>query len=234
VPEFRSKDTWTIFRIMAEFVEGFETLGAVWPAVSIFGGARVQRCDDAYRLGTEIAHRLGREGFAIITGGGPGVMEAANRGAHNAGVPSIGLNIKLPNEQDANGYADTTIQFDYFFARKVMFVKYSCAVVMLPGGFGTCDELFECLTLKQTQKMKDIPVILVGSEGAPPRPARREGPRAVPRGRPARGGRRAGHRGLAAHAARPYPAVRGVARPSRAKLRGKWALQALGLRAACY
>ncbi len=148
---------------MAEFVEGFETLGPVWPAVSIFGGARVQRCDEVYRLGTEIAHGLGREGFAIITGGGPGVMEAANRGAHNAGVPSIGLNIKLPHEQGSNGYADTVINFDYFFARKVMFVKYACAVVMLPGGFGTFDELFECLTLKQTQKMKDIPIILVGS-----------------------------------------------------------------------
>ena len=162
--EFRSKDTWIIFRIMAEFVEGFETLGPVWPAVSIFGGARVAPCDDVYRLGTEIARRLGREGFAIITGGGPGVMEAANRGAREAGVPSIGLNIKLPHEQDANAYADTVIDFDYFFARKVMFVKYSCATVMLPGGFGTLDELFECLTLKQTQKMKDIPVILVGRD----------------------------------------------------------------------
>ena len=132
--------------------------------MSIFGGARVAPCDEAYRLGRELARRLGGEGFAIITGGGPGVMESANRGAREAGVPSIGLNIKLPHEQDANRYADTVIDFDYFFARKVMFVKYACAAVMLPGGFGTLDELFECLTLKQTQKMKDIPVILVGSD----------------------------------------------------------------------
>ena len=149
---------------MAEFVEGFETLGPVWPAVSIFGGARVQRSHPTYALSREIGRSLAEEGFAIVTGGGPGAMEAANRGAKEANAPSIGLNIKLPQEQDSNPYADTVIHFDYFFARKVMFVKYSCAFVGLPGGFGTLDEMFECLTLKQTEKMKDFPVILVDSD----------------------------------------------------------------------
>ena len=162
--EFRSKDTWTIFRIMAEFVEGFETLQPIFPAVSVFGGARVPRDSPIYALGREIGRCLGREGFAVITGGGPGAMEAANRGAHEVEAPSVGLNIKLPFEQHDNGYADTVLQFDYFFARKVMFVKYACAFVMLPGGFGTLDELFECLTLKQTGKSRDTPIILVGSE----------------------------------------------------------------------
>jgi len=163
VTEFRSKDTWTLFRIMAEFVEGFETLSPIYPAVSVFGGARVPRDSEIYQLGREIGRCLGREGFAVITGGGPGAMEAANRGAHEVQAPSIGLNIKLPFEQHDNGYADTVIHFDYFFARKVMFVKYACAFVMLPGGFGTLDEMFECLTLKQTGKSRDTPVILVGS-----------------------------------------------------------------------
>jgi uncharacterized protein (TIGR00730 family) len=164
VKELRSKDTWTIFRIMAEFVEGFETLAPIWPAVSVFGGARAARDGAVYELGREIGRALGKEGFAVITGGGPGAMEAANRGAREAEAPSIGLNIKLPFEQHDNGYADTVIHFDYFFARKVMFVKYACAFVMLPGGFGTLDEMFECLTLKQTGKSRDIPVILVGSD----------------------------------------------------------------------
>ena len=162
--ELRSKDTWTIFRIMAEFVEGFETLAPIWPAVSVFGGARAARDGKVYALGREIGQALGREGFAVITGGGPGAMEAANRGAREAQAPSVGLNIKLPFEQHDNGYADTVIHFDYFFARKVMFVKYACAFVMLPGGFGTLDEMFECLTLKQTGKSRDIPVILVGTD----------------------------------------------------------------------
>ncbi len=164
MPEFRSKDTWLIFRIMAEFVEGFETLGAVWPAVSIFGGARVQRSHPTYKLAREIGQNLAKEGFAVVTGGGPGAMEGANRGAKDANGSSIGLNIKLPMEQHSNPYADTVIHFDYFFARKVMFVKYSCAFVGLPGGFGTLDEMFECLTLKQTEKMKNFPVILVDSD----------------------------------------------------------------------
>jgi uncharacterized protein (TIGR00730 family) len=149
---------------MAEFVEGFETLAPIWPAVSVFGGARAARDGKVYALGREIGQALGREGFAVITGGGPGAMEAANRGAREVDAPSVGLNIKLPFEQHDNGYADTVIHFDYFFARKVMFVKYACAFVMLPGGFGTLDEMFECLTLKQTGKSRDIPVILVGTD----------------------------------------------------------------------
>ena len=158
--DFRSKDTWQIFRIMAEFVEGFETLGPVWPAVSVFGGARLPPGSDTYTQGERIGELLAGEGFGVITGAGPGAMEAVNRGAQTAGGPSIGLNIKLPFEQAANPYADTVIDFDYFFARKVMFVKYACAFIGLPGGFGTLDEMFECLTLKQTEKMKSFPVIL--------------------------------------------------------------------------
>jgi uncharacterized protein (TIGR00730 family) len=159
----RSKDTWQVFRIMAEFVEGFETLGEVWPAVSVFGGSRIGADHVLYTHAEEIGYRLARHGFAVITGGGPGAMEAANRGAERGGGRSIGLNIKLPLEQAPNKHADTVIHFDYFFARKVMFVKYACAFVGLPGGYGTLDEMFECLTLKQTQKMKNFPVILFGS-----------------------------------------------------------------------
>ena len=162
--DFRSRDTWQIFRIMAEFVEGFETLGPVWPAVSVFGGARVEEDSAIYREGQRIGELLAAEGFAVITGAGPGAMDAVNRGAKKAGGPSIGLNIKLPSEQPPNPHADTVITFDYFFARKVMFVKYACAFVGLPGGYGTLDETFECLTLKQTQKMKNFPVILYGSD----------------------------------------------------------------------
>ena len=164
VSDFRSKDTWQVFRIMAEFVEGFETLGPVWPAVSVFGGARVPLDSALYEQAEEIGSRLAKEGFAVITGAGPGAMEAVNLGAKKAGGPSIGLNIKLPSEQVPNPHADTVIHFDYFFARKVMFVKYACAFVGLPGGYGTLDETFECLTLKQTQKMKNFPVILFGSD----------------------------------------------------------------------
>ena len=161
--DFRSKDTWQIFRIMAEFVEGFETLGPVWPAVSVFGGARLPRESETYAHAEKIGVLLGDEGFGVITGAGPGAMEAVNRGAQRAGGPTIGLNIKLPFEQHPNPYADTVIDFDYFFARKVMFVKYACAFIGLPGGFGTLDEMFECLTLKQTEKMKSFPVILFDS-----------------------------------------------------------------------
>ncbi|MBW2282433.1 MAG: TIGR00730 family Rossman fold protein [Deltaproteobacteria bacterium] len=162
--DLRHKDTWQVFRIMAEFVEGFETLAPYYPAVSVFGGSRIAPGSETYRLAQEVATALAKEGFAVITGGGPGAMEAANAGAKEGGAPSIGLNIKLPFEQAANTFADTVIEFDYFFARKVMFVKYACALICLPGGFGTLDETFECLTLKQTGKMKDFPVILVGSE----------------------------------------------------------------------
>ncbi len=160
----RAKDTWIIFRIMAEFVEGFETLAPIWPSVSMFGGARVARSSPVYTQAEEIAYLLATSGFNIITGGGPGAMEAANEGAVRGGAHSIGLNIKLPDEQAPNPHADTVIHFDYFFARKVMFVKYACAFVGMPGGYGTLDEMFECLTLKQTGKMKNFPVILFGSE----------------------------------------------------------------------
>ena len=160
----RAKDTWIVFRIMAEFVEGFETLAPVWPAVSIFGGARVPRSSPVYRQAEEIAYLLAQRGFNVITGGGPGAMDAANLGARRGGARSIGLNIKLPSEQEPNSHADTVIHFDYFFARKVMFVKYACAFIGLPGGYGTLDEMFECLTLKQTSKMKNFPVILFGRD----------------------------------------------------------------------
>jgi len=163
VKEFRTKDTWTVFRIMAEFVEGFETLASVWPAVSVFGGARVARDSETYRQAETVARLLAESGFAVITGGGPGAMEAASRGARMGGGRTVGLNIKLPSEQRPNRYVETVVNFDYFFVRKVMFVKYACAFVGLPGGYGTLDEMFECLTLKQTRKMKNFPVILFGT-----------------------------------------------------------------------
>jgi uncharacterized protein (TIGR00730 family) len=149
---------------MAEFVEGFETLGPIWPAVSIFGGARIHKKSELSTAAERIACLLAKRGFAVITGGGPGAMEAANRGAHKANGNTVGLNIKLPFEQKPNRYADPQLHFDYFFVRKVMFVKHSCAFVGLPGGYGTLDEMFECLTLKQTRKMKNFPVILYGKE----------------------------------------------------------------------
>lgn len=158
----RAKDTWTVFKIMGEFVEGFESLRPVWPAVSVFGGARVPR-EHPYSIEAgRVASALAKAGFSIITGGGPGIMEAANRGAREAGGQSIGLNIKLPWEQRANDHVETSLLFDYFFVRKVMFVKYSCGFVGLPGGFGTLDEIFEAITLKQTGKMPPFPVVLFG------------------------------------------------------------------------
>ncbi|CAG1000905.1 pyrimidine/purine-5'-nucleotide nucleosidase [Myxococcaceae bacterium] len=160
----RARDTWTVFKIMGEFVEGFETLRAVWPAVSIFGSARVRPGHRYYRQAVEIATALSRAGFSIITGGGPGVMAAANRGARQGRGRSVGLSIKLPKEQKPNRFADLQLEFEYFFARKVMFVKYASGFVVLPGGFGTLDEFFEALTLKQTGKIHDFPVILFGSE----------------------------------------------------------------------
>ncbi len=162
--DMRGKDTWAVFKIMAEFVEGFETLRPVWPAVSIFGSARLRRNHPWYRQTVEVAEALSKAGFSIITGGGPGVMEAANKGARLGRGSSIGLNIKLPYEQSANRFADPVIHFDYFFARKVMFVKYACGFVAMPGGFGTFDEIFEALTLKQTGKIHEFPVILYGSD----------------------------------------------------------------------
>ncbi len=149
---------------MGEFVEGFETLRPVWPSVSIFGSARARKGDRYYQDAVRIAEALSNAGFSIITGGGSGIMEAANRGAKKGPGDSIGLNIRLPEEQKPNGYADTVIHFNYFFARKVMFVKYACAFVALPGGFGTLDEVFEALTLKQTGKIHDFPVILFGKD----------------------------------------------------------------------
>ena len=160
----RAKDTWTLFKIMAEFVEGFETLRPVWPAVSIFGSARVPPESPYYQEATKVAAALADAGFSIITGGGPGIMEAANRGARQGEGRSIGLNIKLPFEQGPNPYADRQVSFQYFFARKVMFVKYACALVGMPGGFGTLDEIFEALTLSQTGKIHEFPVVLFGSK----------------------------------------------------------------------
>jgi len=162
--DYRSKDTWTVFKIMGEFVEGFETLRSVWPSVSIFGSARTPRGHPYFEQGVAVAEALSKAGFSIITGGGGGIMEAANEGARRGKGRSIGLNIKLPHEQHPNSHADLTINFDYFFARKVMFMKYACAFVALPGGFGTLDEIFEALTLKQTEKIHDFPVVFIGTD----------------------------------------------------------------------
>jgi uncharacterized protein (TIGR00730 family) len=162
-PDFTSSDPWRVFRIMGEFVEGFDALAHVGPAVTIFGSARVPPGSDEYRAATDVARRLGEAGFAVITGGGPGIMEAANRGAREAGVLSIGCNIELPFEQHLNPYVDIAINFRYFFVRKTMFVKYAEAFIIFPGGFGTLDELFESLTLIQTGKVRDFPVILFDS-----------------------------------------------------------------------
>jgi uncharacterized protein (TIGR00730 family) len=157
-----TKDSWRIFRIISEFVEGFEEMANIGPAVSIFGSARIPRGHEHYQFAEKVARLLVRAGYAVITGGGPGVMEAANRGAFEEGGKSVGLNIELPFEEEPNEYIKTLVNFRYFFVRKVTFVKYSSAFVILPGGFGTLDELFESLTLIQTQKIKPFPVVLVG------------------------------------------------------------------------
>lgn len=162
--DFRVKDTWSVFRIMAEFVEGFETLRPLWPAVSIFGSARLVAGTQTYEQARRLARAVSDAGFNVITGGGPGAMEAANLGASEGKSQSIGLNIKLPKEQDPNEFAATVIHHKYFFVRKVMFVKYAVGFVGLPGGFGTLDEIFEALTLRQTGKMKDFPVLLFGRD----------------------------------------------------------------------
>src|SRR5262245_43005558 len=164
IDDFTAKDTWRIFRIMAEFVEGFETLARIPPAVAMFGSARALPGSHAYESARGIAELLGANGYSIITGGGPGVKEAANKGASEAGATSVGLNIELPLEQKPNIYANKFLNFRYFFVRKVMFVKYSIAFVILPGGFGTLDELFEAITLIQTRKIKPFPVIMVGRD----------------------------------------------------------------------
>ncbi|NTW00492.1 MAG: TIGR00730 family Rossman fold protein [Oscillochloris sp.] len=161
--DFTHTDPWRVLRIMGEFVEGFDTLAGIGPAVTIFGSARVREGDTTYTAAIETAHLLAQEGFAIITGGGPGLMEAANRGAREAGGVSIGCTIELPFETGANPYVDLDIRFRYFFVRKTMFVKYASAFVIFPGGFGTLDELFEALTLIQTGKVHNFPIILFDS-----------------------------------------------------------------------
>ncbi len=161
-----TKDSWSVFKIMAEFVEGFEKMAQIGPCVSVFGSARTQADNPYYELAVEISKKLTQAGFGIITGGGPGIMEAGNKGAKEGGGASVGLNIRLPFEQYANPYIDSDkeIDFNYFFVRKVMFVKYSQGFVVLPGGFGTLDEMFEALTLIQTHKIERFPVVLVGSK----------------------------------------------------------------------
>ncbi len=158
------EESWRIFRIMAEFVESIEVLSSVQNAVTIFGSARVKPEDKYYQMAEELGKLLVHDGFAVITGGGPGIMEAANKGAAEAGGKSIGMNIKLPFEQKPNPYANIPIDYKYFFIRKVMFVKYAMAYVILPGGYGTMDELFEALTLIQTKRVRSFPMILMGSD----------------------------------------------------------------------
>ena len=164
--EVKTNDSWAIFKIMGEFVNGYEKLSKIGPCVSIFGSARTKPDDKYYQLAENIAKNLSDNGYGVITGGGPGIMEAANKGAYNAGGTSVGLNIELPFEQHDNPYIDNdkSIDFDYFFVRKVMFVKYSQGFVVMPGGFGTLDELFEAITLIQTHKIGKFPIILVGKK----------------------------------------------------------------------
>src|SRR5687767_11328947 len=162
--EFTHTDTWRVFRIMGEFVTGFDELATLSRAVSIFGSARTSPDDPAYKAAQETAALFARAGYGVITGGGPGIMEAANKGAFEAGGLSIGCNIELPFEQSSNKYLTRSLKFKYFFVRKMMFVKYSLGFIIFPGGFGTLDELFEALTLIQTQKIRNFPVVLYGSE----------------------------------------------------------------------
>ena len=159
-----TRESWKVFQIMAEFVEGFEKLADIKPSVSMFGSARTAPDNPWYKLGEDIARKVSDAGFSVVTGGGPGMMEAFNKGAYAGISKSIGLNIQLPHEQVANSYQDVSLYFRHFFSRKVMFVKYASAYVVLPGGFGTLDELAEILTLTQTGKSKRIPIILVGSQ----------------------------------------------------------------------
>lgn len=164
--EIKVTDSWQIFKIMAEFVEGFEKMAKIGPCVSIFGSARTPRDHNNYKLAEDCARFLTEKGFGVISGGGPGIMEAANKGAHEAGGKSVGLNIDLPFEQFHNQYIDRDklMQFNYFFVRKVMFMKYSQGYIVLPGGFGTMDELFEAITLIQTGKIAKFPIVLVGKD----------------------------------------------------------------------
>ncbi|MDA7777846.1 TIGR00730 family Rossman fold protein [Flavobacteriaceae bacterium] len=164
--EIKSNDSWALFKIMSEFVEGYETLSAIGPCISIFGSARTQEDSPNYQLTVAIAEAIAASGYGVISGGGPGIMEAANRGAQKAGGTSVGLNIELPFEQKSNPYIDQDklINFQYFFVRKVMFVKYAQGFVVMPGGVGTLDELFEAYTLIQTNKVTKFPIILVGRD----------------------------------------------------------------------
>jgi uncharacterized protein (TIGR00730 family) len=162
--DFTQEDTWRIFRIMSEFVDGFETLSKIGKAVTIFGSARTKPGTQFYKLAEEVSYHIAKAGYAVITGSGPGLMEAANKGAQRAGGHSIGLNIHLPCEQKPNKYVDTVLGFRYFFVRKVMFVKYAKAFVILPGGYGTLDELFEAITLIQTERIAKFPVVLFNSQ----------------------------------------------------------------------
>ena len=164
--EIKTSDSWQIFKIMSEFVEGFETLAKIGPCVSVFGSARTLPGNKYYKLAEEIGFKLTKAGYGVITGGGPGIMEAANKGAKNANGRSVGLNIVLPFEQEANKYIDLDklINFNYFFVRKVMFTKYAQGFIVLPGGFGTMDEFFEAITLIQTKKIGKFPIVLVGKK----------------------------------------------------------------------
>lgn len=164
IDDLKGDESWRMFRIISEFTEGFDKLSGIDFAISVFGSARLKPDNIYYRHAQDIAYRLVKDGYAIITGGGGGIMEAANRGAAEAGGASIGLNIQLPHEQRPNDYQNLRLEFRYFFARKVMFVKYSMGYVCMPGGFGTLDEFFEALTLMQTQKIYPLPLILFGSE----------------------------------------------------------------------
>jgi len=164
--EIKANDSWALFKIMGEFVRGYEAMSRIGPCVSVFGSARTKPDDKYYQLATEISEKIAHQGYGVITGGGPGIMEAGNKGAHLAGGTSVGLNIDLPFEQHDNPYIDRdkNLDFDYFFVRKVMFVKYAQGFVVLPGGFGTLDELFEAITLIQTHKLDKFTIILVGKE----------------------------------------------------------------------
>jgi uncharacterized protein (TIGR00730 family) len=163
INDFESGESWRLFKIMGEFVEGIDSLHSLGPAVSIFGSARTLPQNPAYQKTQEVAALFAKAGYAVITGGGPGMMEAANKGAFNEGVESVGLNIKLPFEEKINPYTTRQVEFDYFFVRKVMFIKYAQAYIIMPGGFGTLDELFETITLIQTKRIRQMPVILMGS-----------------------------------------------------------------------
>ena len=164
--EIRINDSWAIFKIMSEFVEGYERMAKIGPCISVFGSARTKPDNKYYQMGVEISEMLSRAGYGVITGGGPGIMEAGNKGAQQGGGKSVGLNIDLPFEQNHNPYIDPehNLEFDYFFVRKVIFVKYAQGFVVLPGGFGTLDELFEALTLMQTKKISERPVVLIGKQ----------------------------------------------------------------------